>query len=729
MDFNQALNQSGGFRVKDATKTTKAVSATGGLNLEDAPLEIPAGELVGCLNYEPSIISGYRRVQGYERFDGHSSPTDTPYGSLQFTSTGGFNPSIGTVMTESGSGAQGVVVAVDTINSAVVYIGIAGAPINFFVGNGSTLTAGGQTATSVLNPLYNQGATPALTDAYYYSKWIYLQSFITPVGGSLCSGPVLGVWAHGAYIYAFRNSADGTQALFFVASATGWTQINLGYKILFTNGIYSSSMQPPPEGTVLTGATSGATFTIRRVGSLTGTWGTDAGGYFITNAITGTPVANELLQSGGVTYATFNLLSPQVLAPGGQYYFRSYNFNASQTPSTGYRIYGVSGVDRGFEYSPADGVFVKITTTTLSSGYADTPTHLEIHADYLFYSFPGGSLQNSGFQLPLNWNPVFGADERSVENNVTFLREDVSQTLYIGTRQRIWSLTGLQVEQFQIRVYSSNNGAIPNTDEMPGQIIFGEDRGITSIAASAQYGDFEASSLTNKILTLISNSLYSGPLSDSPIGAIVTRSKNLYRLIFASGTVYHLAINAQGQFTGWTLAQYVHTPSCASANLFGGNASNYYERSFMGCADGYVRELDKGISFDGQVVNHFLKFAYYHLGSPDYLKRIRRVQIDIKAEGPATINIGCDCNYGNLSGQLAPQKTLGAGGGFWDVANWAGFTWGAPSYQPVVVKLDLEGYNVSLAISGGGLNDYPFTVSGLTYQYTPRIINRNTPEA
>lgn len=716
MDFATALRRTGKSSQVNTIKTTKPIVLTGGLNVMQSPMVIPAGELMGCVNYEPSIVGGYRRFDGYERFDGRASPTDAPYLSLAFLS-GAFNPAVGSAITESGSGAAGVVVYVDTPNLTVVIVNITGT----FAGSGSTLTSDAMTTASSGAPNISSGITQALSNSYYYQKWLYFQALIGTVGASLCSGPVLGVWPHANNVFAFRNNAAGTQALMFKATTTGWAQITFGTKIYYTAGIYSASMTSPPEGTVLTGFTSGATFTIQRVQTASGTWGTNAAGFFITNAITGTPVAGELLKVAGVTYATYASLLVQTLPPNGTYFFRSHNFEHAQTPATGFRLYGVNGVGNGFEYDSVAGVMTLIESATSP----DIPDHLEIHSEYLFYSYAGGTLQNSGYQLPLNWNPVFGADARSVGEDVTFLREDVSQTLVIGTRRRLWVLTGLQLEQFQIRVYSSNTGAYENTDEVPGQIIFAEDRGITSVAAAAQYGDFEATSLSDNILSLLTAKL----ITDTPIGAIMTRKKNLYRLIFASGDVLCLAMNAGGKFAGWTPGSYMNVPSCAFAGFWQNANGLQIERAFLGCADGYVRELDKGRSFDGQTVTHFLKLAYTHLGSPDTFKRFRRVQIDILPEGASSIFIGADCDYGNRTGQTSPITALAGGGGLWDVAIWDQFIWDAPTYTGQASKLELEGYNISLTISGAAVNDTPFTATGISYQYSPRIINRNSQEA
>jgi hypothetical protein len=46
----------------------------GGLDLVTPPVAMPPGRVSAALNYEPDV-AGYRRFQGYERYDGHPSPS------------------------------------------------------------------------------------------------------------------------------------------------------------------------------------------------------------------------------------------------------------------------------------------------------------------------------------------------------------------------------------------------------------------------------------------------------------------------------------------------------------------------------------------------------------------------------------------------------------------------------------------------------------------------------
>jgi hypothetical protein len=382
-------------------------------------------------------------------------------------------------------------------------------------------------------------------------------------------------------------------------------------------------------------------------------------------------------------------------------------------------MYGVNGVGNGFEYDAVTNTFVLIETGMTS----DIPTNLEIHANYLFYSFAGGSLQNSGYQLPLIWNVVFGANERSVGEDVTFLREDVSSSLVIGTRRRIWVLTGISVELFQIKVYSDSTGAIGNTDENVGQIVFLEDRGFTTVSATAQYGDFEAASLSDLILSLIPSLIY----NDTAVGAVTTRKKNMYRIMFASGTVLCLGVNAAGKFSGWTTGSVGMAPSGFWGGFTQGITQGVQiERSFMGGVNGYVYEMDLGTSFDGQNLLHFLRLAYNSSKSPDTFKRYRRIQVDLSPEGPMSISMSVDYDFGNRSGQANQPLEFNGNGGFWDVALWDQFNWDGAQYAQAIMKVEGEGYNIGLFFAGNSNTDAASTIYGASLQWSPRIINRNT---
>ena len=82
----------------------------GGLDLLTPAIALPAGKCFDAQNYEPEITGGYRRVDGYERYDGRASPSAATYWILPLTSTGAI--AVGDTITGNTSGATAVVLAI-----------------------------------------------------------------------------------------------------------------------------------------------------------------------------------------------------------------------------------------------------------------------------------------------------------------------------------------------------------------------------------------------------------------------------------------------------------------------------------------------------------------------------------------------------------------------------------------------------------------------------------------
>ena len=57
----------------------------GGLNIVDPALSLNPGELVASKNFEIDIRGRYRRMDGYERFDGQTLPSEITYYRIPFT--------------------------------------------------------------------------------------------------------------------------------------------------------------------------------------------------------------------------------------------------------------------------------------------------------------------------------------------------------------------------------------------------------------------------------------------------------------------------------------------------------------------------------------------------------------------------------------------------------------------------------------------------------------------
>ena len=96
----------------DAPRPTHYI-LRGGLDYISSPLTIDPGRLWRALNVEPAE-AGYRRIAGYERFDGRPSPSDAAYwilgrGDLVTNQT---DPDVGDTITGGTSAATGVLLEI-----------------------------------------------------------------------------------------------------------------------------------------------------------------------------------------------------------------------------------------------------------------------------------------------------------------------------------------------------------------------------------------------------------------------------------------------------------------------------------------------------------------------------------------------------------------------------------------------------------------------------------------
>jgi hypothetical protein len=431
--------------------------------------------------------------------------------------------------------------------------------------------------------------------------------------------------------------------------------------------------------------------------------------------VTGTISAGADLFDGTTKKCSAAFASPLIewtIPTGGTYRWREHNFAGYEDRSF---LYAVNGVGKALEF---DGNYVTLIETGMS---IDTPNHIAVLNEHLVLAFPGGSVQNSGYQEPLIFNPIIGADERSAGADVVMMQEETNRTLYVATRQQTYVFYGDVVENFQFRLYAPENGAVENTVGRLGHTIYLDDRGFVSLKAASEFGNFELSSISKSIEPLVRRIVSNA----YPIGVVVSKRLNLYRIVFSDGSGLSIGIRPGGKLTGWMPFSLSHTPSCFDSSEIELGLV-YNERSFMGCADGYVRELDVGRSFDGLPIEAFLRLSYHHSGSPEIVKKYRRAQIDVEITGKSSVRTTVDYNYGLKTGQTAEDREFTGGGGFWNIDNWDEFLWSQPGFDQEVMKIEGSGFNIGFFFYSKADDQVPITLYGVSLQHSKRRINRGT---
>jgi len=670
----------------------------GGLDLMTPSIELDPGRCFDAQNYEPQAVGGYRRINGYERYDGRTSPTSARYWVLPAVSTGTLT--VGATLTGLGSGATGIVLG--TYSAGIVLGRVSAA----FDANEALQISGLTVATSTAAST-ESGASSSEDDADF--RLLAANDRRADILAVPGSGPVRGVWVYKDEVYAFRDDAMATAGLMYKSTSSGWSQITFGNEIQFTNAVGQIN-----DGDTVIGLTSGASATVTRAMLRSGTWTVSGAGTLVLGAITGGPFQNaESLRVGGVTKATSSSISSAITRlPGGRVEAVNDNFTGSLDTK---RMYGCDGVNLAFEFDGTN--YVPIRTGMAS----DTPKHITVHRNHLFLAFRG-SVQYSGIGAPYAWTLLTGANEIGMGDEITGMVPQAGNSsgasLAIFTTGKTSILYGSSSADFNLVPSVYELGYSAYTIQPVGNNTYGlTSRGIQSLITTLNYGDFNYAAISFLVQTLLDTK------QGLECASTTLMAKNQFRLFFNDNTGLIVGLTGE-KVTGILPINYGRLVTCiCTAKLTTGAEVTYF-----GSDDGFVYRDGIGTSFDGDPIEAWIRPAFNNLQSPVVRKQFRRAAFEVKCDGFARVNISYDIGYGTPltepSATQQDQNIFGAGG-YWDQFTWDQFTWDTPVVSSSSVSIDGTETNISFLFYSNRAQDDSHTVQGVNLLYTPRRLVRS----
>lgn len=664
------------------------INFNGGLDLVTPISRLPPGVLRACSNVEIAVNGGYARIAGYERFDGRSKPSDATYSVLACSITG---VSVGDVLTDDAATAFGTVIALPT-GFAILTL-VTG---SFAVGNVKVagVTKGTCSAAQTV------GGYSGATDATY--KNLAADVYRALIGVVPGSGSILGVHIYDSNVYAFRNNAGGTAAVMHVQSASGWTAVTMHNKVAFTAGSGASTIVV--GGTLTQG---GVTATIRAVVVRTGTLaagtaagvlviGTPSGGNFSAGAAT--VGAGTLTLSGAEEAVSF--------LPGGRFEFDNINFGGGAGTK---KMYGCDGVNLAFEF---DGSTVVPIATGMPT---DTPVHIKGHRNHLFLTF-AASAQHSSIGDPYAWTPVTGALEIAMQDDLTGLitvaGSETAGALCIKTQDRTAILYGNDSGDWNLVPLSEEAGGRRYTLQSLGIPLCLDSQGVVRLDSTQEYGNFASAAISKMIKPALND------LIPSAIASCIVREKDQYRLFFQGGGAYFFTFSGKKLF-GITQVDMPDAVTCITSL----EGSGGREEIYFGSTDGYVYQMEKGTSFDGEPIPWNATLGYNNLGAPRVLKSFTHCTPTIEGTGYSELNFSYTVGYGS-SDYATPDATAVASAlsmaAQWDTGTWDTLVWDGVSVSPSDCDVRGTAENISLYFGGSSDEYLPFTISGAILHYKPR---------
>jgi hypothetical protein len=668
----------------------------GGLDLVSPRITLKPGFVFDAQNYEPYTVGGYRRINGFERFDGRTSPTSAAYWTLEAVITG--TVTTGATLTGATSGATGVVL---TTSGTTIVLGRVSGTFQ----SGEVLQIAAVTVATSSGTANQSGAASSSDDA----DWRLLaandrRADILTVPGS---GAIRGGFVLNDICYVFRDNAGGTAGDMYKATTSGWVQVTFGRELKFTGATGQIS-----DGDTVTGFTSGASAVVKRALLRTGTWTAAGVGTLVFASVTGTFQNGENVQVGGVTKVVANGADTAITrAVGGHVEVVIGNFTGTST--TKY-AYGADGVNVGFEF---DGT----TYVPIHTGMAaDTPTHVAVHKARLHWAF-ASSLQYSGANQPYSYTLLTGANEIGMGDAITAIIPQTGNSggasLGVFTVGKTSILYGSTSADFNLVPSVYDLGYAAYTVQAVSNNTYGlTARGVQSLITTLNYGDFNFSALSFLVQTLLEDK------RGMETASITLRAKNQYRLYFNDGTGLVFGLTGE-KLTGILPVNYGIVVRC----MWAATLSTGEEVCYFGSDDGYVYQDNTGTSFDGGEIEAWVRTAFNSLQSPRVQKRFRRGVFEVMCDGYAQVNISYDLGYGNPNVEPAAMQSdqaIVGGGGYWDQFTWDQFVWDTPIVPDVQISIDGTENNIGFTVYSNRAQDDPHVLQGVSLLYAPRHLTR-----
>ena len=711
------------------TTRTKYFPLGGGLDVTSPALSIDPGRALAMINYEPWFQGGYRRIDGYERYDGRTKPSTATFMGFDVSSVTGLVAGT-TIVTGGTSGATGVVIGIDSTTLAIGVTKVVGDFVN-----GETLTGGGsRTITSV--PVLNEAPDADTEDAWKLVAQDEYRDDIQKVPGF---GDVNGVWQRDENVYAIRdNTHSGGRGLLYLASSSGWTQngITMAKYIFFSGGGGGTAHALPAEGDTINGQSSSATATVHRVITHSGTTGNnDAAGYLVLVGVTGTFTNGENLRIAATKFATAASASTQFNFPsGGHYRFINQNFFGG---SDTYRTYGVNGVGPAFEIDEdniVSPILFPLTPATDQPEF-NTPFLIEEHLNYLFIAVPGGRMIQSVVGEPLVFNGFLGAADFGLGEEITGMFSTTGGVLAITTSRQTHGLFGSGISDWELKILGEKAGSKLYGSQKLDTVYSLGDLGVTSLARTQVFGSFVGSTVSQLVQPIVQT--LRQKLTDSTI----VRSSNQYRAYFDDNSVLIMYVSALGDENSAKVTKDSSLPAqfgfaqylLPVLKIWNTEDELGAETSYFASDDGYVYQDRIGTSFDGTAIPSYVRLPFNHMGTPALRKRFRRADLEIQSSKPLTLQFVSDLTYGSLESDSdvsglttgdVPVIDIFAGGGFFDTDDWDTFYWDGQNISTARAELSGTGENIGFLIFNESASAQPYVLQGITIHYDPRRLQR-----
>ena len=647
---------------------TYPVEFRGGLITNLSPLQQGAnapGSARILRNFEPSVEGGYRRIEGFDKYDSNIIP---PYGSP-------------VVHGDSQSGTTLIIAAIHTTPVAGDTLEIAGVSGTYTIASGGvSFDATNNRATLTLST--SLASSPANAAAVTFKTTT--SSYVT-----------IGVasWEDSAIVC---KNAD-----IFKTGGSGFTKINVpdyGTPLVKTGSQTGSSLvidgltSAPQAGDVFKIASIDLVYTV------------------LANATVSSGEAtlsiNPALDSSPADNAVITFLSTS-RESANKTRFAKYNFNGTE------KIALVDGLNEPALYDNA-------TFTVLLDAPTDVigATFVAEFKNHLFFA-KGSTVTFTAPYTDTDFSVANGSGNVNVGGTVTALAV-FRQQLIIFTETSIHQLTGNTVADFSLQPITTDIGCIDSdtVQEIGGDVMFLGPDGLRLVSGTDRIGDFGLAVVSKTIQDTMTSFIS----ANTSFTSCVIREKSQYRILGFNNNITEE--NAQGilatQFApqGGDNMAWGETRGIR-ANVADSNYNQNTEVVLFSHDDGYLYQMESGNSFDGSNIKTTFATPHIAIDDPRKRKTFYKVFLYTDPQGSVSFNLSLKLDFdGQGTIQPAPLSILNTQGvvGFFGTGTFGSTKFGTKLLKLFEAQVVGSGFTVSFQFDSDDTNP-PYSIDALTVEY------------
>ena len=649
----------------------------GGLALTTPALAADPGSAAELLNFEVDIAGGFKRIDGYERFDGQTPPSSGWSDEWEWNLV-----DVGT--SPDGYQWEAVAPVVGNLNEAVTLC----IPLNgLSLIGGLTMAPGGEFAL-----LVHDGNQAHYTEQVYVSQ----QDFLDAI--EAMPGVASAVVADGSL--CITSDVPMIPGVYPRLEVLQW----IVQDDTLTEETLREAISGPPGFGPIYGLTTfkGVAICCRDFDEL----GTDSRIY------RSTPSGWEQIPM------------PVAARIGSAVYnFAEYNFFGDPARRA---LYGADGKNKAFEIkgNPSPGVmeYTEIDTTITRGLVTYYPQRVAAHSNHLFLSFDGGWVQYSGIGNPFSDDPNDGAGGVAYPGDITNMLPLKDNAMAITTRTNMFILYGTSEPDWQSTSQSAQGdgvGALPDTLVSAAGTYFCEPGGLFRMDSVSTFGNFVTAALSRGI-----NPLYQF-LSPTIMGAAAIKQKGIYRLYCRGGEWISMTFGPES-ILGFGYGRIPINPHVLGYGTIGSTPEDQREVILNGDDVGMVYMMDRGDTFDGADIPAAIRFHFHNGGNPRQVKRWRKAVFEINAPALFEMHSNAVFDYGGTEEAALHNVDLAnltQSGGVWNLDHWNEFFWLGKYVGEGEMRIDGHARNVSLLLFCEGRIP-SFLIEGYTVHYSPRRLAR-----